>query len=126
MEVQDFDAVALPNLAVTEVNPAARLDFWRFQSSQVASYDKMQCDIIRQHSPGRWITHNFMGFFNEFDHWPLGEHLDLASWDSYPVGFVEKFSFRRKSGRAGQKHPTLISRPSTMISIAAWVAAVFG
>ena len=93
MDVQSFDEVALPNLTVTEANPAARLDFWRFQSSQVTSYDRMQCDIIRAHSPDRWITHNFMGFFNEFDHWPLGEHLDLASWDSYPIGFVERFPF---------------------------------
>ena len=77
MEVQSFDEVALPNLTVTEPNPAARLDYWRFQSEQVAAYDRMECEIIRRHSPGRWITHNFMGFFNDFDHWPLGEHLDL-------------------------------------------------
>jgi hypothetical protein len=31
-----FDEVALPNLTVTEPNPAARLDYWRFQSQQVA------------------------------------------------------------------------------------------
>ena len=73
MEVQNFDEVALPNLTVTEPNPAARLDFWRFPSEQVAAYDRMQCEIIRRHSPGRWITHNFMGFFNGFDHWALGE-----------------------------------------------------
>ena len=93
MDIQSFDEVSLPNLTVTESNPAARLDFWRFQSSQVVAYDRMQCDIIRANSPGRWITHNFMGFFNEFDHWPMGEHLDLAAWDSYPLGFVERFPF---------------------------------
>ncbi len=93
MEVTSFDQVALPTLTVTEPNPAARLDFWRFQSSQVASYNRMQCEIIRQHSPGRWITHNFMGFFNEFDHWALSPDLDFASWDSYPIGFVERFPF---------------------------------
>ncbi len=96
MELGSFDEVSLPNLTVTEANPGARLDFWRFQSDQVASYDKMQCDIIRKHSPGRFITHNFMGFFNEFDHWKLGENLDLASWDSYPVGFTEQFPFSEK------------------------------
>lgn len=93
MEVNSFDEVSLPNLTVTESNPAARLDFWRFQSNQVAAYDRMQCDIIRKHSPDRFITHNFMGFFNEFDHWKLGENLDIASWDSYPVGFTEQFPF---------------------------------
>jgi len=93
MEVTDFSEVELPNLTVTEPNPAARLAFRRFQSEQVAAYDAMQCAIIRKHSPGRWITHNFMGFFNEFDHWAVGENLDLASWDSYPIGFVERFPF---------------------------------
>lgn len=93
MEVQEFHEVSLPNLTVTEANPAARLDFWRFQSSQVEAYNRMQCDLIRAYSPGRWITHNYMGFFNEFDHWPLGDSLDLASWDSYPIGFVERFPF---------------------------------
>jgi beta-galactosidase len=93
MEVTSFDQITLPNLAVTETNPAAKLDFWRFHSKQVAAYDKMQCDILRAHSPGRWITHNLMGFFNEFDHWDVGDNLDLASWDSYPIGFVELFPF---------------------------------
>ena len=53
----------------------------------------MQCEIIRRHSPGRWITHNFMGFFNDFDHWQVGDHLDFAAWDSYPIGFAEHFPF---------------------------------
>jgi len=91
MDVQSFDEVELPNLTVTEANPAARLDFWRFSSDQVAAFNRMQCDIIRRHSPGRWITHNFMGAFNDFDHWRLAADLDFASWDSYPLGLVETF-----------------------------------
>jgi beta-galactosidase len=93
MDVQSFDDVALPNLAVTETNPAAKLDFWRFHSQQVVGYNRMQCDIIRANSPGRWITHNMMGFFNDFDHWAVGDDLDFACWDSYPVGFTERFPF---------------------------------
>jgi beta-galactosidase len=30
-----------------------------------------------------WITHNFMGWFDGFDHYALTEDLDLASWDWY-------------------------------------------
>ena len=92
-EVASFDEVSLPNLTVTEPNPAALLDYWRFQSQQVAAFNRMQCDIIRRHSPGRWVTHNFMGFFNDFDHWVLGQSLDFAAWDFYPLGFVEGFPF---------------------------------
>lgn len=109
MEVTRFDQVSLPNLAVTETNPAARLDFWRFHSEQVAAYDAMQCEIIRAHSPGRWITHNFMGFFNDFDHWAVGDNIDLASWDSYPIGFVERFPFseEEKNRWALTSHPDI-------------------
>jgi beta-galactosidase len=93
MEVGSFEEISLPNLTVTEANPAARLDFRRFASEEVRAYNRMQVEIIRRHSPGRWITHNFMGFFNEFDHFDVGEDIDLASWDSYPIGFVERFPF---------------------------------
>lgn len=109
MEVSSFDDVVLPNLTVTEPNPSARLDFWRFHSDQVAAYDRMQCDIIRAHSPERWITHNFMGFVNDFDHWKVADNLDLASWDSYPIGFVEKFPFSEEERNrwAETSHPDI-------------------
>ncbi|HEV7256034.1 MAG TPA: beta-galactosidase [Mesorhizobium sp.] len=109
MEVNGFDEVALPNLTVTEAAPAARLDFRRFHSEQVAAYDRMQRDILRKHSPGRFVTHNFMGFFTEFDHWQAAEGLDFASWDSYPIGFVERFPFSEEErGRWAQtSHPDI-------------------
>jgi beta-galactosidase len=91
MEVASFAEVSLPAGAVTETNPAARLDFWRFASDQVVGYAKMQTDIIRAHSPGRFVTHNFMGRFTEFDHWAVGAEIDFATWDSYPLGFTEEF-----------------------------------
>ncbi len=109
MEVTEFDQVSLPNLTVTETNPATRLDFRRFQSQQVAAYDRMQCDIIRAHSPGRWTTTNMMGFFTEFDHWPVGENHDFVSWDSYPIGFVERFPFSEdeRNRWATTSHPDI-------------------
>ena len=30
-----------------------------------------------------------MGKTTEFDHFKVGEDLDIASWDSYPLGFLE-------------------------------------
>ncbi len=91
MELRSFDEVALPAGAVTETNPAARLDYWRFASEQVAAYGAMQADILRAHSPGRFVTHNYMGRFFDFDHWRAGEAFDFAAWDSYPLGFTEQF-----------------------------------
>jgi beta-galactosidase len=111
MEVNSFDEVSLPMLTVTEANPAARLDFWRFSSEQVAAYDRMQSEIIRRHSPGRFVTHNFMGLFHDFDHFACAAHLDFASWDSYPLGLVERFPFspEEKLRWAETSHPDMAS-----------------
>ncbi|SCB50830.1 beta-galactosidase [Rhizobium lusitanum] len=91
MEVNSFDEVIPPVGAVSETNPAARLDFWRYASDSLAEYCALQAAIIRKHSPDRFITHNFMGFFHNFDHFKLAESLDFCSWDSYPLGKVEHF-----------------------------------
>ena len=109
MEVGEFAQVALPNLTVTEANPSAWLDFWRFTSEQVVAFNRRQVEIIRAHSPGRWITHNFMGLFHDFDHWAVGADLDLASWDSYPAGFVERFPFTEaeRNRWARTSHPDM-------------------
>ena len=92
MEVRDFDKVSLPCGAVTELNPAARLDYQRFSSEQVARYGAMQADIIRARSPGRFVTHNYMGRSFDFDHWSSAQAFDFASWDSYPLGFTQQFT----------------------------------
>ncbi len=89
MELSSFEAIELPNLAVTEANPAHRLDFQRFSSDQVVAFNRRQVEIIRRHAPGRTILHNFMGAFTAFDHHALAQSLDVAAWDSYPLGFLE-------------------------------------
>jgi beta-galactosidase len=87
MEYSDFDQINLPNLTVTEPNPSHVMDFRRFASEQVRSFNKLQVDIIRKYSAAP-IAHNFMGAITEFDHWDVGDDLDIASWDSYPLGFL--------------------------------------
>jgi beta-galactosidase len=93
-EFRSFDEVDPPNLTVTEPNPSHRLDYARFASDEVAGFNRSQAEIIRRLSPGRDITHNFMAFHSSFDHWTLGRDLDLASWDSYPLGNLQESWFR--------------------------------
>ncbi len=104
MRYDRFDQIDLPNLTVTEASPAHWLAFRRFSSDQVVSFDAIQTEIIRKHSD-RPILHNYMGTELGFDHFKLGEGLDIASWDSYPLGFLEdrvtadddhKFRFMRQ------------------------------
>ncbi len=88
MEYASFDEIDLPNLTVTEPNPAHSLDFRRYASDQVVLFNRAQTDIIRAHSEAP-IAHNYMGQVTDFDHFKVGDDLEIASWDSYPLGFLE-------------------------------------
>ncbi len=87
MEYASFDDVGLPNLTVTEANPAHVMDFRRFSSQMVVEFNRIQTDIIRAHSPAP-ISHNYMGQVTDFDHFAVGADLDIAAWDAYPIGFL--------------------------------------
>lgn len=108
-EYRSFDEVDLPNLTVTEANPAHWLAFRRFASDEVVRFNQIQVDILRALSPGRDITHNFMGFFTEFDHHDVARSLDAVGWDSYPLGFLDSFRFSEedKLHYARQGHPDI-------------------
>jgi len=86
MEYRSFDEIELPNLTVTDPNPAHELDYRRFSSDEVDSFNRLQVDLIRRYSPGRVVLHNFMATFLDFDHFKISQSLDAASWDSYPLG----------------------------------------
>jgi len=88
MEYSNFDEIDLPNLTVTEPNPAHVMDFRRFSSDQVAAFNRAQCEALRPLTDAPLI-HNYMGRILDFDHFHVGADLDIASWDSYPLGFLE-------------------------------------
>ncbi len=90
---RSFDEIDAPMLTVTESNPAHRFDFRRFASDEVLRFNRMQVEILREHAPGRPVSHNFMLFFTEFDHHKVAADLDFVGWDSYPLGALEMFWF---------------------------------
>lgn len=87
MDYEDFGEIELPNLTVTEPNPAHSMDFRRFSSDQVVRFNKAQTEILREHTKAP-LLHNYMGRTIDFDHFALGKDLDIATWDSYPIGFL--------------------------------------
>ncbi|WP_425148299.1 beta-galactosidase [Deinococcus sp.] len=112
----DYDAwqqIKPPNLLVTEVNPSHLLDFYRFSSDNVRDFQAEQVAVLRELSPGRFVTHNFMIFETGFDHYDVAAGLDCVSWDNYPTGMLEFFSgwmdedFKLRYARTG--HPDLIA-----------------
>ncbi|MBX9795717.1 beta-galactosidase [Sphingomonas sp.] len=109
MEYRDFAEIDPPHLTVTEPQPAHVMDWRRFSSDQVVAFNRAQVEILRAASPGRDIVHNFMGFFTQFDHHAVAADLDVATWDSYPIGFLDSFWFsaeeKLRYARAG--HPDI-------------------
>jgi beta-galactosidase len=87
MDYDRFDQIELPNLTVTEPNPAHVMAFRRYSSDQVVAFNKVQADELRKYTSAPLI-HNYMGRITTFDHWAVGADLDIASWDSYPIGFL--------------------------------------
>lgn len=99
MEYAAFEDIGLPVAMPAPPNPIHALDFRRFASDEACSFNRLQCDILRQHSPGRDVLHNFMGFFGEFDHYDMAKDLDVASWDNYPLGFTDTVRFLSEEER---------------------------
>ena len=88
MEYRDFGEIELPNLTVTEPNPSHVHAFKRFSSDQVVAFNRAQVEIIKEFSDAP-ISHNYMGRITDFDHFKVGDDLEIATWDSYPLGFLE-------------------------------------
>ena len=89
MEYANFNDVDLPNLTTTEANPSHWLDFRRFTSEQVVAFNRAQIEAMRPHTDAPFI-HNYMGRVLDFDHFAVGADLEIASWDSYPLGALER------------------------------------
>jgi beta-galactosidase len=65
-------------------NPGLMLAFKQFVTESYRQFQQLQLDVLRPHlQPNVWVTHNFMGWFDGFDHYVMAEDLDLASWDWY-------------------------------------------
>ena len=111
-------------------NPALILDFKRFISDSVASYQRDQLDIIRKYRPADFITHN--GVFKNIDYYNLSRELDLYSHDNYPCfqeqpqyptgaaltmvrGFMGRMMImEQQTGPAGQTYLLRSPRPGEM------------
>jgi beta-galactosidase len=110
-EYGDWSQINPPGVMPSEPNPSHVLDFYRFASDMVVEFQEEQVASLRRLSPGRWVTHNFMGHFSELDHFKVARCLDFATWDSYPMGHVEVSplpeSEKVRWARTG--HPDLIS-----------------
>lgn len=99
-DYSDWSQILPPNQTVTTPNPSHVLDYYRFSSHAYQVYQQQQIDLLRAATsdnaarlPGQkqFITHNFMGLFQDLDQFQLAQDLDFASWDSYPIGNADRW-----------------------------------
>ncbi|HUO30399.1 MAG TPA: beta-galactosidase [Bryobacteraceae bacterium] len=65
-------------------NPGLALEFKHFVTAAWRDFQDIEVQAIRANSdPRQFITSNFMGWYDAFDHYVLSRELDLASWDDY-------------------------------------------
>jgi len=65
-------------------NPGLMLEWKRFVGHEWTDYQQNEIDVIRKNAESRqFITGNFMGFFDGFDHYEITAPLTFASWDDY-------------------------------------------
>jgi beta-galactosidase len=130
MEYNDFDQVDLPNLLVCEAAPAHELDFRRYSSDQVCAFNQVQYDILKAKRPDLPVIHNFMGRYHRVRPLrPWLKSLDVASWDSYPIGHLAvsdepeeiKRHYMRQGEPDNQPHSTTTSiAPLDMAAGGSW------
>lgn len=65
-------------------NPGLMLEFKHFITESYRKFQRLQVDNLRPYLPeGVWVTHNFMKWFDGYDHYIMSKDLDIASWDWY-------------------------------------------
>lgn len=100
MEYRSFDEIEMPVGAVTETSPAHRMAWRRYSSDTVVSFHAEMIALIRAHSPGRWVTHNFIPMPETgVDNHALAADLDFACYDNYPLGRADLALSRASAGQ---------------------------
>lgn len=82
----DWSQVPMPwNTLYHAHNPSLALDYKRFFTDSTREYLKLQADMLRELSPGKAVTTNEMGMFDNLDYSELNREIDFVAWDNYPM-----------------------------------------
>lgn len=61
------------------------LDWRRFVTDQTIDFMLNETAPLREHTPNVPLTTNFMGTYPGLNYWRMHPHLDVISWDNYPM-----------------------------------------
>ncbi|HOZ46979.1 MAG TPA: beta-galactosidase [Candidatus Hydrogenedentes bacterium] len=91
-QFRHWNEIPLPRSMPAGCNPGHWLDFARFSSDTQIDFHKAQFDIIKEHCPNHFVTHNFMGRFSDIDYYRLARLVDFPVWDNYPDAHDDPFA----------------------------------
>jgi beta-galactosidase len=81
---QTYSAWEQIPLPIGPHNPGLMLEFKHFITESYRKFQRLQADNLRPCLPeGVWVTHNFMKWFDGYDHYIMSADLDIASWSWY-------------------------------------------
>ena len=81
----DWDLIEPPSPIGEMSVHGLNLDWKRFVTDQTTDFMLWEIAALREFSPDIPVTTNMMGTFPGLNYWRMALHLDVISWDSYPM-----------------------------------------
>jgi beta-galactosidase len=87
----DWEEIVPPNALSEGFGPRATafqgisLDYARFNSDGMLDNYIAEYNEIKKYTPNVPVTTNFMGTYKPLDYFKWAKHIDVISWDSYPM-----------------------------------------
>lgn len=66
------------------------VDWKRFFTDNMIDFMNNEISVLKDISPEVPVTTNFMGFYEPLNYWKFAEHVDVISWDNYPMWHWDK------------------------------------
>jgi beta-galactosidase len=80
----EWEEIIPPRSMPTFNNPSQMLDWRRFSSDMLLECFELEKAILKEVTPDKPVTTNFMGFFKPLDYWKWAASEDIVSHDMYP------------------------------------------
>jgi beta-galactosidase len=81
----DWDLIEPPSPIGEMSVHGLNLDWKRFVTDQTTDFMRHEIAALREFTPDIPVTTNMMGTFPGLNYWKMAPHLDIISWDSYPM-----------------------------------------
>ena len=81
----DWDLIEPPSPIGETAVHGLNLDWKRFTTDQTLDFMQHEIAALREFTPDTPVTTNLMGTFPGLNYWKFAPHLDVVSWDSYPL-----------------------------------------